>query len=654
MDEGRRGRRRDLAVVTAVVAAIAIAGLGGAWLAARRPIETAPLSAKAPEPLSTPAPAQEDEDEPTEAMITLEEIRREIAEEAARSGSRRENGGHQVAPADGPVTLSVKFVGRGEPPDELQVYATPDGGGPEVVLLLTKPATRGRLPAAKTYDLRFWMDGWGSDQQFSGLRVPKDLRLAIEVALPQTASIRVIDAATRSPLPDACAEDADYYLRCRSIPAWGAMSETRGHADGSITFDRSALGGAYWVGAPGHAWTFVDVRAEDRDRPVALEIGGAVDARVSGNADDVALFLRRDAERVAPRRKDEEELAEGQAVHVSAPTEPGRFSVEGLEPGLWHLTLRESAKIGHTGARTLASLDIDVRAGETTRVHLRAQQTVAASRDVLLEVAVPMEWGATPAVRFFGCGEGTRGRGAQAPLPLRRAPGGTWTARLEAIPVGPYLITVEPCGFTAFARVSDDTAPVRVVVPPPVSMRVRVVDGRSGKPIEGAIVQAESQWPDSLLEQTPRITWAPIRCEGTSNAAGNCVLRVPAGTAIVTCRAEDYAEDGGQAVEIRANAGVCKKEFRLLRAGSIRFRFLREGYLAASVRGDFSCSWTGPESENGYYASGGVGTGQHLEEVRPGPYRLRVRIAGIASVLERTVEVKAGEETLVDFDLPAR
>ncbi len=658
MDAGRR----DLAVVVAVAAAIAIAGAVGWWAAARRSEPPAgtqgPVS---PAPLPPHAPPRE-EDEPHDGMITTEEIRKQIADEAANADLHGENSGLPVAPADGPVTLSVKFVG-GRAPDEVAVYATPDNGE-RVMLWLGKDAAEGHLPAAGAYDLRFWIDGWDSDQRIDDLVVPDNQRIEIEIGLPRQPSVRVVDATGR-PLAQARAAFAPPWGRSMPAPHADARDSNliEAGSDGRIPLETTAIGTDLWVGADGYAWTLVHVNPGDLDSRVALGRGGGLRVTVVGDADPDSLTV---VAGLAAGNESDGTRALGWRAGVDGVTrptlefevagaaldfddEPGRFKMDGLRPGRWRVAAFRSSDVLRFPTPFLGVRDIEVRAGEVSEVRLGLGEELPA-RDVALEVVVPPAWGAPESI-VVSRENAERGKHlAYDPRTEGRGAPGLWRFNLKSLPEGPYVVDVVRFGYAEVVRVREDTESLRVVVPPPVSLRVRVVNEPSGDRVAGALIQVRSSVPLGDVS-------GPIFIDAETDASGECVLRVPPGPLVVMVEVR-YRPVSERRITLAPTSDEVVKEFHTSLPGTLALRVLREGRVPVLPPWSYECLREASREgdiDGEREASDCVSSfNTHIDFVRTGRYRVRAFVPGYEKPLEALAKVKPEEETVVDLNLPAR
>ena len=582
-------------------------------------------------------------------------------------------GSTPLAPADGPVIVTVKFVGPGEPPAVLEVNAIPDADSSrEVRLPLTRGVLTGRLPAAKQYSLSFAIDGWMSDQFLDATPVPQDQSLSLEVMLPQAPSLWIVDSVTQASIPSARAIQATWD-DWASSPRPEAVAETFAEADGRgrIAMSKTARARGLWIGAEGHAWNRVEVSPEDRDRIVALAPGGGIRVEVEGVTEWAALGVvaapAPEKPAVGHAGRNESNTTE---VFLATTAMPGAYVLNGVLPGKWRV--RVGWRMRGVLQQVLRSVETEVRAGATSEVRVRVDAPPPALRTITLEVVVPEAWGSAPDVDVSGVGSKTLGvRHRSSDIAFVEGPKGTWRTKIEKLPTGPYSVSIKKFGFISLLRVGTETTLARVEVPIPATLRIRVFGDPSGELVPNASIRGHSPSPfdrDSTLDMPTASV--PAGSEGNITAwvfggvrgvrdekTGDYVLQVPSGRSSLDVSAPGYI-DALASVNSVSTGTATRQDVRLTRGGAIVARVVRDGSVVTSVAGHYDLDAVAVEgidpNLSGYMGGDFSGGAKQLDGLRPGRYRLHLRLTDVEKELVRDVEVGVGREEAVDFDVPSK
>ena len=593
-----------------------------------------------------------------------------------------------LAPANGPVVLTVRYVGAGEPPSRLVIGAIPDDRSERGVRLeFPRGVVEGRLPAAREFAFSLRLDGWESDQR-PNVTVPATNALAVEVMLPQRPTLRVVDAVARTPIAGAFASSAEEGwsgdMDPEPLPGRTARAAPRRTADahGLFVFEKTARARRFWVGAPGHAWAIAEVAPEDRERVAALEPGGNLRVDVEGAADPAAIgvavaFVKPPAPPISGGGENRDRY--GPRTLLGDPDPAGRYALDGLGVGHWLVTVGRSN--GLTVPDPVAESDaaiVELRAGETTEVRLRVKSS-SVDGTVRVEVLVPAAWGPAPPIDVAGIGDVTSGFHSDGSISLWahpsfvEGPPGTWTATFEKMPAGPYQVSISDWGFAGVLRVGKSTTSARVEVPPPARLRVRVLDAVNGRPVASATVRAAalSAWSlDPTAHPQERVAGDPEEASSVTAwteqsvvakpddgvAPGEYVLRVPAGRVDLKVSAPGRLDGGGR-VDVSGNDAGSVQEVRLAAGAVLVVRTVRSGSVMSSAEGTYTLLAVAVET---YEANDEIqmgtfdGGSRTIDALRPGTYRVRLKLTGVEKELAQEVVVKAGEEKTVDFEVAAR
>jgi hypothetical protein len=477
----------------------------------------------------------------------------------------------------------------------------------------------------------------------------KEFRLALEYE--RTVTLLVLDEATRKPLPGAAG------LRAKGIghryfpgvyPTFdkGDADPVLDDGEGRITLGPGRGVAKVWVVADGHAFVRVEVPfAGTGESVVLLPPGGRVRVRVPG----------------WESRKDPRCILDsgGAQAWLPKPGRKGEFVLDGLPCGKSTFRVREgdisTSSDVSTSSREIGKATVDVRPGcdETVTIELvtpETSPTVAVWGEVEYDPAWELK---STSVRFTGLDEGNRDVSEEVKTPKRR-PGNPLPFRTTRLIPGRYQVEVEPQWRTEIV-VQPGGGEFRFEVPPPVEIRVRVVERETGKPIRGAEVHWHGASEGLRSYRTEFVRPDPD--------PGVFTIRAPSDIVDISARAPGWLENTRKAwraedPETEALPESGELTMALEKAGMVRV-VLRQGEGAFSpagldvwIRLKESKTKAGGSSvhsfslpgEGGRFTADSVPPGSHFVQVKDKDGRFE-------PVADRPVEVRAGETTEVVVDL---
>lgn len=464
--------------------------------------------------------------------------------------------------------------------------------------------------------------------------LPASGELEIRARLPRSASLRVIDAASGADLADVTiVRPASFPMDDAAHP--GARFDERIVARGMrspVALDglRAELSQGALVGADGYAWALVKPDFErGGERVVALARGAELEVQVRG-VDPTAHARLRLRTELHPQPVCEQILI-SDATFVLRGLEPATYAVQ-AEIGEW---FREPARIG-VETVTLAE-------GERARIELvlvAAPRIERASAGGV--VYVPVEWKRERVQLVMKLldtpldGQETHLRVPGQRVSSERSGFEAFTWSHKAVQAGRYEFGVYAPAFSVVLDVPPGgRTDFELVVPPPIELRVYLVDDATGDPLT----------VDGLL-------WNPRRPEGVTgggleHAARDAeneryVIRAPASPIELHVWSWDFQPFTGA---MDPTMGETELTVRLKRSCGIVLRLEDQGTAIALPEG-----WVGaPSAING---PGNVQLSQStplsprwmLSE--PGLYQLELpKLPGYRQPPVQTIEVLAGQFT---------
>jgi hypothetical protein len=431
---------------------------------------------------------------------------------------------------------------------------------------------------------------------------------------------------------------------------------------GKILLTKTARPSDWWVVAPGYAWARVRVAADDVARRVALAPGGGLRVEIEGTRAGVEAM-------VDATPAENEGTRVGQALLI-LDADTGRHSMGGLASGRWVV------RVGRGGELWVqepwASVVAEVVAGRTTDVRLVVPPPAPkAGHTVEFELVVPAGWKERPtSISVTGCADVTKE--IQHSIAVPEDVSLPWRVGVEGLEYGPYEVRVEPYGWSSLVRIRREPTVIRLEVPAPVAVRVRVLDAKDGKPLSGArvLVSAVKPWESSHGGgPVPEDSTVPVADEDampTSWSGGHQVLQEGpdagsyvgqfcAGAGTISADVTGYVSRR-QRVSIPASPTVFEHVLQFSRGGTIEARIVRAGKTFEAAEGMLFV-WPDHELEEdegvikGADACGGKAS---FDGLPPDTYDVMWYGAPFRDLREtKKVTVRTGETVKVEFEAPA-
>lgn len=479
---------------------------------------------------------------------------------------------YEDAPIDGPVLLRVKFEGGpGWCPTSVSVDLVLDGADSEkrrcITVRMNREPWEARIVQAETYDVVLAIvDGEVSDQKYEGLVPDAEGAVAITLYESVESTLEVVDEGSQAPIPEARAipvgarvggtRSKPYAHLLDLLPEASTLSAS---ADGRIALPASSAADEWWVVAPGHITAKVRVPPTSTPLRVPLERGGALRIEVTGWPDLVGAVL--ELRRRVPGPDDNEFDSAFDAIGALPEDWGHEYSADGLEPGTWTVavTLGEDRALEDA----FAVQEVEVVAGRTATLRLVVPaQTDAGGFDATIEVTPSPGWDEPPTTVTLD-GESERNRRIRVTGETPQGAGkGPWLFSCRGLRNGPYHLTVGPYPWAVHVWLGAGDPVVRVTVPAPVDLRVRVVDAESGAVLSSAWVWGTLATAELASDEArPRLDtghrrrgWSSPNV-GLEPVPGDNVhaARLPAGSVTVYASAPRYV--GGTA-DVRLEEGT--------------------------------------------------------------------------------------------------
>ena len=410
----------------------------------------------------------------------------------------------------------------------------------------------------------------------------------------------------------------------------------RADGNGEILIPTRARAAPWLVGAPGRMWrrVIVPVLAEEPIE-VRLAPGGTVVLRIPNWHDVEKPVLLTDFRDKLPAK-----------IHVfgggPVPDKDGALRIDGLPEGFITFGVgRRGSFIEIT--KLYGEGRVEIRRGAEAYLELPLEAGPPARTAVLRgSIEIHKGWleGTSGQWRLLLRGAygdpQTAGQAAEA----RLSPVGTavpTSFETDPLPEGKYLLKLRPLSWTTVVELRRDTDEYAIVVPPPIEVRVRMVDERTG-----ATVRATTLRYSPVVDGQSTYSWkrADLDRETTEY-----VLRVPAGGLQLLASAPGYQELM-KTVEAQA-LDVASFELKLARGGALRIILVHDG-KPVSARG------IGMNVSRDGRSRGLTGRGDEalVEGLEPAEWTVKLRkIAGYRIPPPQAATVMAGETTTVTFDL---
>lgn len=395
------------------------------------------------------------------------------------------------------------------------------------------------------------------------------------------------------------------------------------------------------VRAPGYGWSMTHFNPrKGGDVFVELDSGADLDVDILGHdpAHPVVLRLTR-----VGKYEPILERGLGKQQRISLESIPvGRFTVA-AEIGMWF-----------ENPVQLAKEEIELVAGGRSQVTLALAAQPQSERATLSGVlVVPREWNAKNVLLmadFLGVTgqERDRGRAVNLKDPTTSAGFDTYAWTFESILVGKYEIgAVEPAYTVAIELPVGGRTDVRIEMPPPADVFVRVVDEKTGVDVEAVT-----------------LSWNPARPEGVkgggmAHAERSATTRLfefraPLGPVDISlfARSGEYAHAGRV---VRLVAGRNEVKLELQRASGVVVSLMDGEELWRSEE-DLDFDLEAVEGDGKRTASISSGGEYRLMVTKPGRYRVKLNdtLQGFLPPEEPIVDIHLGSMTPLVIHLKRR
>lgn len=380
----------------------------------------------------------------------------------------------------------------------------------------------------------------------------------------------------------------------------------------------------YHVGAPGHAWAALEIDpVAGGERVIALARGGGLDVAIAGGPLDPNCVLR---------------VREAFAPPSCEVAVKGRdaLALDGLPLGKTRATL----EIGNWWAEPLVLAEGEAVVSEGARAFLRLDAGAApssASVPLAGEVVVPEAWGLETFLLVIQLLDPPLGgresivRMFSRELEHDAADPRVWRWRHPNAQAGRYQVELFQLHYSLSVEVgAAGREDVRLEIPPPAELRVRVVDAADARELESAQVL----WMCALPEWVRGGGLARAAREGTS---GTFLVRAPRTAIEVHARAEGYAN-----ARETADLASAPPELTLRLARVYRIVLsLTDGSTPVPWPAGSVLTWrSAVEGSSARTAWSPGGEGFDFDVPGPGEYRIDPpRIAGYEPLPEQRVEV---------------
>lgn len=549
------------------------------------------------------------------------------------------------------TALACTLIGPGQF-TSIEVSLVPDGRHEEPVpVTFTPERMLVSVPAANRYSVAtVAIDGWPSDEWDFGDLLPDATGLGrLRVHLPVCPTLEVVGeesaAPIERPLARSCihpARPAPFISRPTGTLEDGII-EVPG-ADGRIRLPRTATRATWWIGGPGRAWRRVAVRPTAEAQAVALRLGGDLVVGVEGASPGGSIS----AHLIGPGSEEAKAyLGEEPAWDINALEADGGTPVHlaGLLPGLWGVRMRGVDDLHAEGCEVRGIL---VGEGATARATCTMRVGSPAPAQAVAEVSgrvwIPSEWGG-----HEPGGLTLRHLGSHAwycVLLTNRVAPQTWQFGVPEMAPGTYLVSVGTFGWERVILVRAGASTLDLVVPPPVPLRVAVLEGVSGRPLSAAAARVAHGLgiPGSPEFQDFGSSSGLAR----ESADGDFVGLVPQGPGKVIASAEGYVDGEREFDAVSGTSGGVRLVVRLERAAEIRVEVRVGEQVRERAQGEVLVR---SEQEDWEYSEPICGGIALIPGLSAGRYDLHITWrnseAGGGSRVQRRVDVKAGESILV-------
>ncbi len=470
----------------------------------------------------------------------------------------------------------------------------------------------------------------------------------ITIERPHQIGLKVVDEATGAVLADARARRyGGDMVTSREIavapPLEGDLSGPLVVPGPDRVLRVRRTGQPVIVGAPGHVWTAIQVGNTDEIQTVALPAAGSMRVRVANWAEldgAVILVQRVDVDRGT--------FGFSRPYRCEEPALSGDLTLSGLLPGLYGVTVRRGDET--TRGAVFGTATAQVVAGSTAEVSVSVPKPPSRVTVAGL-VTVPTAWGEELDLSIHLVGLDVFNSGivrafdGEVDADRRTAP-----FRFDDVPAGRWGVFIEEIQWMSEIDVNATNEALALAVPEPVEVTVRVVDGTSGKRIDGAtgrwfaVVEHDGRW---IRVSDLGVGLFPREFEEESERGEFRFLAAP-GWIRVEAEAEDYLTSDIDVMPVHGTK--ISEKLPLPRTGSVvvTLRAGESSYEGSAIvflrREDDVGSDLIPEPD--------ATTIHQFEHVPAGRWKVIVDpIPGFGRIRPRLIDVTFGHETEVVIDL---
>ena len=364
--------------------------------------------------------------------------------------------------------------------------------------------------------------------------------------LPQQ-TLNVIDAASGDHLCEVELVTMDHQGRpIYQHPGNQWLRTEVQHAQSPIQFTARTVSNdhTYWARAKGYAWQSIRIDTKHpATQVVALQPGGSliVDTRQLPaliRVVDLHDSHRQTIHWANIRIRDASPAATGtsnsQPFLKMQPVSNKQTIIRWLPVGDWKV---EVAANNGDPSTLIASAIAQVRAGKTTTVRMEQADRPRPTSRVLVDVSmvIPAQWNADVQLKLLPAGSTTMYGHCTVPFESMVLRNNHTYLSSEDLTAGDYLAVVDGTGYQQPVRIAGpERQQLTIEVPPPATVRLRVVDEVSGRPIEQDGWSPAWFWnPDQYRQDQGYHSMKPI--------AGNAFeSRAPPGTIAIGAAPEGY------------------------------------------------------------------------------------------------------------------
>lgn len=382
----------------------------------------------------------------------------------------------------------------------------------------------------------------------------------------------------------------------------------------------------YWVRAIGHCWQTVQIdHSRPGERRLRLPAGGALAVTLQGDAlgrEEIMVRVRRDGAGVRPIAETRL-VADGITRLEGVPAGAARVCIEA---GGWH------------GPRLFGEAEVRVRAGDVTNVTVRIAGVERASLTLRGQLVLPAAWPRQDVVlTVLPIGElvaVSKQKRRVELAAMKQLSAETYGFEIDGLRPDVYQAIVTPLEARLRVELVRGAPPVRIEVPPPADVRVRLLDAATGQRIFPGRVSWRTALPEGVRGYS-------VRLASLDEANREFALRAPFGEVFLRCEAAGYTS---VARTYEAGPNENRWTVNLARSCGVRIRLITAG---AAVPWDSRKHHATLRQVGGSGRSAGQRYADGRVDVRvtqPGTYELVLHpIDGFMEVAERSVRIGQGE-----------